>query len=48
VADPVLQNFCLTAVIIGVAVTAVFLSVSIRVAQHYKTLDSEKMRAMRG
>ncbi|MGN6635412.1 MAG: sodium:proton antiporter, partial [Oryzihumus sp.] len=44
VADPVLQNFCLTAVIIGVAVPAVFLSVSIRVAQHYTTLDSEKMR----
>lgn len=48
VADPVLQNFCLTAVIIGVAVTAVFLSVAVRVAQHYKTLDAEQMRAMRG
>src|SRR3954464_90943 len=27
VADPVLQNFCLTAIVIGVAVTAVFLTV---------------------
>jgi multicomponent Na+:H+ antiporter subunit C len=48
VADPVLQNFCLTAVVIGVAVTAVFLSVVVRIAQHYRTLDADKVRAMRG
>jgi len=48
VADPVLQNFCLTAVVIGVAVTAVFLSVVVRIAQHYRTLDSDKVRKMRG
>jgi multicomponent Na+:H+ antiporter subunit C len=48
VADPVLQNFCLTAVVIGVAVTAVFLSVVVRIAQHYRTLDSGKVREMRG
>jgi multicomponent Na+:H+ antiporter subunit C len=48
VADPVLQNFCLTAVVIGVAVTAVFLSVVVRVAQHYRTLDADQVRAMRG
>lgn len=48
VADPVLQNFCLTAIVIGVAVTAVFLSVVVRVAQHYRTLDSDQVRAMRG
>jgi multicomponent Na+:H+ antiporter subunit C len=48
VADPVLQNFCLTAVVIGVAVTAVFLSVVVRVAQHYRTLDADRVRAMRG
>jgi multicomponent Na+:H+ antiporter subunit C len=47
-ADPVLQNFCLTAVVIGVAVTAVFLSVVVRIAQHYRTLDSAKVREMRG
>jgi multicomponent Na+:H+ antiporter subunit C len=48
VADPVLQSFCLTAVVIGVAVTAVFLSVVVRIAQHYRTLDSGKVREMRG
>lgn len=48
VADPVLQNFCLTAIVIGVAVTAVFLVVAVRIAQHYRTLDADKIRAMRG
>jgi multicomponent Na+:H+ antiporter subunit C len=48
VADPVLQNFCLTAVVIGVAVTAVFLSVVVRIAQHYRTLDAAKVRELRG
>ncbi|MFN2606760.1 MAG: sodium:proton antiporter [Acidimicrobiales bacterium] len=48
VADPVLQNFCLTAIVIGVAVTGVFLAVVVRVAQHYRTLDADRVRAMRG
>ena len=48
VADPVLQNFCLTAVVIGVAVTAVFLSVVVRIAQHYRTLDTDQVRELRG
>ncbi|MBV9660889.1 MAG: NADH-quinone oxidoreductase subunit K [Acidimicrobiales bacterium] len=48
VADPVLQNFCLTAIVIGVAVTAVFLSVAVRVSQHYRSLDSDRMREMKG
>jgi multicomponent Na+:H+ antiporter subunit C len=48
VADPVLQNFCLTAIVIGVAVTAVFLSVVVRITQHYRTLDADRVRAMRG
>jgi multicomponent Na+:H+ antiporter subunit C len=48
VADPVLQNFCLTAIVIGVAVTGVFLSVAVRIAQHYRTLDADEMRALRG
>ncbi len=48
VADAVLQNFCITAVIIGVAVTGVFLAVVVRVAQHYRTLDADEVRAMRG
>ena len=48
VADPVLQNFCLTAIVIGVAVTAVFLAVVVRIAQHYRSLDADRVRAMRG
>ncbi len=48
VADPVLQNFCLTAIIIGVAITGVFLAVVVRVAQHYRSLDADEIRAMRG
>jgi multicomponent Na+:H+ antiporter subunit C len=48
VADPVLQNFCLTAIVIGVAVTGVSLAIVVRVAQHYGTLDADKVRGMRG
>jgi multicomponent Na+:H+ antiporter subunit C len=48
VADPVIQNFCLTAIVIGVAVTAVFLTVVVRIAQHYRSLDADQVRAMRG
>ncbi|MDQ1401535.1 MAG: multicomponent Na+:H+ antiporter subunit [Acidimicrobiaceae bacterium] len=48
VADPVLQNICLTAIVIGVAVTGVSLAVIVRIAQHYRTLDSDRVRAMRG
>ena len=43
-----LQNFCLTAIVIGVAVTAVFLSVAVRISQHYRTLDADRVRALRG
>ncbi|MGH9299723.1 MAG: sodium:proton antiporter [Acidimicrobiales bacterium] len=48
VADPVLQNICLTAIVIGVAVTAVFLAVTVRIAQHYRTTDADDVRAMKG
>jgi multicomponent Na+:H+ antiporter subunit C len=48
VADPVLQNFCLTAIVIGVAITAVFLTVAVRIAQHYRSLDSNDVRELRG
>lgn len=48
VSDPVLQNFCLTAIVIGVAVTAVFLTIVVRIAQHYRTLDADKIRELRG
>lgn len=46
--DPVLQNFCITAVVIGVAVTAVFLSVVVRVGQHYRSVDAADIRKLRG
>jgi multicomponent Na+:H+ antiporter subunit C len=48
VADPVLQNICLTAIVIGIAVTGVFLAVTVRIAQHYRTIDADQIRAMRG
>lgn len=46
--DPVLQNFCLTAIVIGVAVTAVFLTVAVRAAQHHKSSDADDIRSLRG
>jgi multicomponent Na+:H+ antiporter subunit C len=48
VADPVLQNFCITAVVIGVAVTAVFLTVAVRVAQHYRSVDAADLTELHG
>jgi multicomponent Na+:H+ antiporter subunit C len=48
VADPVLQNFCITAVVIGVAVTAVFLTVVVRAAQHYRSVDSADLTELQG
>jgi multicomponent Na+:H+ antiporter subunit C len=48
VADPVLQNFCLTAIVIGVAVTAVFLTVVVRGAQHYRSIDAADFTQLRG
>ncbi|MGZ0146052.1 NADH-quinone oxidoreductase subunit K [Kribbella sp. WER1] len=48
VADPVLQNICLTAIVIGVAVTAVLLVTVVRIAQHYRTLDADRVRDLRG
>jgi multicomponent Na+:H+ antiporter subunit C len=48
VADPVLQNICLTAIVIGIAVTGVFLAVTVRIAQHYHSIDADRIREMRG
>ena len=48
VADPVLQNFCLTAIVIGVAVTAVFLTIAVRAAQHYRSVDSADLTELHG
>ena len=48
VADPMLQNVCLTAIVIGVAVTGVFLAVVVRLAQHFGTIDADEIRGLRG
>lgn len=48
VADPVLQNFCLTAIVIGVAITAVFLTITVRIAQHYRSVDAGEIRELQG
>lgn len=48
VADPVVQNFCLTAIVIGVAVAGVFLAVVVRAVQHHRSLDAEDLRELRG
>lgn len=48
VADPVLQNFCITAVVIGVAITAVFLTVVVRAAQHYRSVDADDLTQLKG
>ena len=47
-ADPFLQNICLTAIIIGVAITAVFLSITVRAAQHLGTADTGALRQLHG
>jgi multicomponent Na+:H+ antiporter subunit C len=48
VSDPVLQNFCITAIVIGVAVTSVFLTIVVRAAQHYRSVDAADLRQLRG
>ncbi len=45
--DPVPQALVLTAIVIGVAVLALALSLAIRLYQHYKTLDLRKIRRMK-
>ena len=48
VADPMLQNICLTAIVIGVAITGVFLAIVVRLAQHHRSVDADVVREMRG
>ena len=45
--DPVPQALVLTAIVIGVAVLALALSLAIRLYQHYGTLDLRKIREQR-
>ncbi len=46
--DPVPQALVLTAIVIGVAVLALGLSIIIRVYEHYGTLNVSKIKKMRG
>ncbi|AIF68906.1 cation:proton antiporter [Palaeococcus pacificus DY20341] len=46
--DPIPQALVLTAIVIGVATTALALSVAINLYERYKTLDVEKIRGLRG
>lgn len=46
--DPIPQALVLTAIVIGVATTAMALSVVINLYSKYKTLDVEKIRRLRG
>jgi len=45
--DPVLQALVLTAIVIGVAVLALALSLAIRLYQHYGTLDMRRIRGQK-
>ena len=45
--DPVPQALVLTAIVIGVAVLALALSLAIRLYQHYGTLDMRKIKEQR-
>lgn len=45
--DPVPQALVLTAIVIGLAVTAVALGVVIRLYENHKTLDIKKIRSLK-
>ena len=46
--DPVPQALTLTSIVIGACVTAMALSIVIRIGQNYGTLDSDQIRRLRG
>ncbi|USS41172.1 NADH-quinone oxidoreductase subunit K [Thermococcus aggregans] len=46
--DPIPQALVLTAIVIGVATTAMALSVVINLYERYKTLNVEEIRRLRG
>jgi len=45
--DPVPQALVLTAIVIGVAVTALALTIVIRLYDHHKTLNIDKIRELK-
>lgn len=46
--DPIVQALALTSVVIGVVTLAMALSLIIHLARHYRTLDSRRIRELRG
>ena len=45
--DPIPQALVLTAIVIGLGVTALGLSLAIKVYRHYGTLDADKIRGLK-
>lgn len=46
--DPVPQALTLTSIVIGACVTALALSLVIKVKEHYGTIDADKVRRLNG
>jgi len=46
--DPVPQALTLTSIVIGACVTAMAMSIVIKIKQKYKTLNTEEIRRLRG
>lgn len=45
---PTPQALTLTSIVIGIATTALILSIAMMIYKHYGTLDTEKVRRLRG
>ncbi|MFP4488365.1 MAG: sodium:proton antiporter [Bacteroidales bacterium] len=48
VVDPLPQAFVLTAIVIGLATTALLLAIAIRLYRKYKTFDIDKINTLKG
>jgi multicomponent Na+:H+ antiporter subunit C len=48
VVDPIMQALTLTSIVIGVVTLAMALSITIHIARHYRTLDTHRIRDLRG
>ena len=46
--DPVPQALTLTSIVIGACVTALALSLVIKIKEHYGTIDADKVRRLKG
>lgn len=46
--DPVPQALTLTSIVIGACVTALALSLVVKIKEHYGTLDTDKVRRLNG